>query len=74
DSANVPNVKTLTSLNNKLPNNSLYHIDPDNKGYLVETDPSFTNKNKWLSSNYLLEALGQDPDKIHYFALSETMH
>ncbi|KES11844.1 hypothetical protein SASC598P14_001210, partial [Snodgrassella alvi SCGC AB-598-P14] len=33
DSANVPNVKTLTSLNNKLPNNSLYHIDPDNKGY-----------------------------------------
>ena len=64
DSANVPNVKTLTSLNNKLPNNSLYHIDPDNKGYLVETDPAFTNKNKWLSSNYLLEALGQDPEKI----------
>ena len=64
DSANVPNIKTLTSLNNKLPNNSLYHIDPDNKGYLVETDPAFTNKNKWLSSNYLLEALGQDPEKI----------
>ena len=64
DSAKVPSIKTLTSLNNKLPNNSLYHIDPDNKGYLVETDPAFTNKNKWLSSNYMLEALGQDPEKI----------
>ena len=64
DSAKVPSIKTLTSLNNKLPNNSLYHIDPDNKGYLVETDPAFTNKNKWLSSNYMLEALGQDPEKL----------
>ena len=64
DSAKVPSIKTLTSLNNKLPNNSLYHIDPDNKGYLVETDPAFTNKNKWLSSNYMLEALGQDPERI----------
>ncbi|NUF09849.1 hemagglutinin repeat-containing protein [Snodgrassella sp. ESL0324] len=64
EGAKVPSIKTLINLNTKLPNSSFYHIDPDNKGYLIEADPAFTNKNKWLSSNYMLEALGQDPEKL----------
>ncbi|MFX9231867.1 S-layer family protein, partial [Acinetobacter baumannii] len=30
-------------------------------GYLIETDPNFTNYNQWLSSDYMLNALGLDP-------------
>jgi hypothetical protein len=29
--------------------------------FFVETDPQFTNYRQWLSSNYLLAALGLDP-------------
>ncbi|NUE66648.1 filamentous hemagglutinin N-terminal domain-containing protein, partial [Snodgrassella sp. ESL0253] len=57
-------IKTLTDTNTRLPNNSLYHINPDNNGYLVETDPAFTNMKKWLGSDYMLSALGQDPNKM----------
>ncbi|NUE67758.1 S-layer family protein, partial [Snodgrassella sp. ESL0253] len=57
-------IKTLTDTNTRLPNSSLYHINPNNNGYLVETDPAFTNKQKWLGSDYMLSALGQDPNKM----------
>ena len=42
-----------------LPDNSLFHVlapTPTTR-YLVETDPHFTNKRQWLSSDYLLRRL-----------------
>ncbi|PIT20846.1 hypothetical protein BGI36_07700, partial [Snodgrassella communis] len=57
-------IQTLTDINTRLPNSSLYHTNPNNSGYLVETDPAFTNKHKWLGSDYMLSALGQDPNKM----------
>ncbi len=48
-----------------LPNSSLFAIAPNNKGYLIETDPAFTDYRKWLGSGYMLAALQQDPNHIH---------
>lgn len=48
-----------------LPENSLYHLNPDSTaGYLIETDPAFTNKKKFLSSDYMYDQLRWDPGHI----------
>lgn len=48
-----------------LPEASLYKINPDSpKGYLVETDPKFTDPKLWLSSDYMLEALRNNHDNM----------
>lgn len=39
------------------------HPEPGAK-YLIETDPAFTDKKRFLSSDYMLEQLKWDPDKI----------
>ncbi len=45
----------------QLPVSSLYQIDPQAKaGYLVETDPRFTNGKAWLASDYMQNQLGVD--------------
>ncbi|WP_413784432.1 hemagglutinin repeat-containing protein [Acinetobacter sp. ACIN00229] len=55
-------IRTVNTNNVKVANNALYRTGVDSKaGYLVETDPSFTNYNQWLSSDYMLSALGLDP-------------
>ncbi|WP_373357803.1 hemagglutinin repeat-containing protein [Acinetobacter lactucae] len=55
-------IRTINNNNIKVANNALYRTGADSKaGYLVETDPSFTNYNQWLSSDYMLSALGLDP-------------
>ncbi len=47
-----------------LPTVSLYRIRPENYGGpLIETDPQFTQYGNWLTSNYMLEQLGLDPQK-----------
>ncbi|MCT4706081.1 hemagglutinin repeat-containing protein [Enterobacteriaceae bacterium H16N7] len=44
-----------------LPDNSLYQFHPaPDAGYLVETDPRFTNEKKWLSGDYMQDALQTD--------------
>ena len=49
--------KTIT-----LPSNALYSTSKDSQAqYLVETDPAFSNYKNWLSSDYMLSALGLDP-------------
>jgi len=54
-------VRTLSS-GPQLPASSLYTINAGNPNApLVETDPAFTNYGKWLSSDYMLTALGLDP-------------
>ena len=57
-------IQSQNSSLSKLPNSSLYHINPNNNGYLIETDPAYTNMHKWLSSDYMLSALGHDPSKM----------
>ncbi|WP_211455204.1 hemagglutinin repeat-containing protein [Collimonas antrihumi] len=45
-----------------LPNSQLFPITQNpNAGYLIETDPKFTNYGNFISSNYMLERLGIDP-------------
>ncbi|MDF7676394.1 filamentous hemagglutinin N-terminal domain-containing protein, partial [Neisseriaceae bacterium ESL0693] len=57
-------VSTLQPKPITLPDNSLYAVKPNNPGYLIETDPAFTNQKQWLGSDYMLSALGQDPQKM----------
>ncbi len=47
-----------------LPTSSLYRAAPETRGYLVETDPRFTNYKQWLSSDYLLKLLALDPQQM----------
>jgi hypothetical protein len=48
--------------NTRIPGNSLYQINPGNsKNYLIETDPRFASYGTWLTSDYMLAALGLDP-------------
>ena len=43
---------------------SLYTLHPETTAkYLVETDPAFTNKRNFLSSDYMYQQLQWDPDK-----------
>ncbi|WP_199027150.1 hemagglutinin repeat-containing protein [Ralstonia sp. ASV6] len=45
-----------------LPTNGLFHINPvPGPGYLIETDPRFTNRGIFISSDYMLGRLGIDP-------------
>lgn len=45
-----------------LPSNALFLSVKDSQAnYLVETDPAFANYKNWLSSDYMLNALGLDP-------------
>ena len=48
-----------------LPQASLYKINPEVSGqFLVETDPRFTQKSKWLSSDYMFKQLRNDPQNL----------
>ncbi|MGC9562207.1 filamentous hemagglutinin N-terminal domain-containing protein, partial [Brachymonas sp. M4Q-1] len=46
----------------RIPQSSLYHVNPEaGRSYLIETDPAFASYRQWLSSDYMLQALGLDP-------------
>ncbi|MBI0104888.1 hemagglutinin repeat-containing protein, partial [Gilliamella sp. W8145] len=48
-----------------LPDNSLYTVNKDPESlYLIETDRRFTNRKKWLSSDYMTNRIKTDPDVI----------
>ncbi|MEG9498218.1 hemagglutinin repeat-containing protein [Mannheimia indoligenes] len=61
----MPTIKThLADVN--LPQASLYKINPEaTNGYIVETDPKFTDRRKWLSSDYMFEQLRYNHDNVH---------
>ena len=51
--------------NVKLPSNALYQVVPDPRSrYLIETDPRFTNRRQWLSSEAMMAALGRTPGSV----------
>ena len=44
---------------------ALYHVHPESTAtYLVETDPAFTDRKKFLSSDYMYQRLKWDPNRI----------
>lgn len=51
----------FTSASVVLPQNSLYTNHIGEGRYIVETDPRFTDRRTWLSSDYMLNALSLDP-------------
>ena len=52
---NGQEIRTV-AFNGILPSNVLFNVANDpNANYIVETDPQYTNKKQFLSSNYLLE-------------------
>ena len=49
----------------RLPSSSLFTVNPAGDArYLVETDPRFTDRRQWLSSDYMLGALSVDPATV----------
>ncbi|STO92934.1 filamentous hemagglutinin outer membrane protein [Haemophilus pittmaniae] len=62
-SGKVNNIKThLPQIT--IPQASLYKVNPQGGSVLIETDPRFTQKSRWLSSDYMLKALRNDPKNI----------
>jgi filamentous hemagglutinin len=61
----IKNTVRMTSVNLNLPTSSLYSIHPQGSKYLVETDPRFTNRRQFLSSDYLLESLKYETQSVH---------
>lgn len=47
-----------------LPSSSLYRLNPETEGALIETDPAFTDRKKWLNSDYMFSALRSDPQNV----------
>ena len=48
----------------KLPTQAIYNIHPDIiANALIETDSAFTNRKKFVSSEYMLNALANDPER-----------
>ncbi|WP_174492312.1 hemagglutinin repeat-containing protein [Acinetobacter sp. Marseille-Q1623] len=55
-------VRTIAQDYLTLPSNALFSTNKDSQAtFLVETDPKFADYKNWLSSDYMLEALGLDP-------------
>ena len=49
-----------------IPDSSLYKLHPEEKAkYLIETDPAFTDKKTFLSSDYMYNQLLWDNDKVN---------
>ncbi|MFL6719148.1 MAG: hemagglutinin repeat-containing protein, partial [Burkholderiaceae bacterium] len=52
------------ALSQALPTSGLYRIEPQpERRYLVETDPRFTSYRSFISSDYLLQRLGIQPER-----------
>ncbi|WP_282295037.1 hemagglutinin repeat-containing protein [Stenotrophomonas sp. PS02289] len=46
------------------PSGSIFNVNPNSGSYLVETDPRFTDRQTWLSSDYLLKQMGFSADAL----------
>ena len=60
-----PTMIRTADVNTAIPNSSLFSVNPNGNGYLIATDPRFTDASKWLSSDFMLKALNLDPANIH---------
>ncbi|NBW50844.1 MAG: filamentous hemagglutinin N-terminal domain-containing protein, partial [Betaproteobacteria bacterium] len=57
----VKEERSSTPSGTSVPNSALFAASNNNR-YLIETNPAFTNRQIWLSSDYMLSALSVDPD------------
>ena len=65
DSSNDASKPTAGTNILALPTESLYRIHPENTAnYVVETDPQFTNKKAFLSSDYMYKEMKTKPENI----------
>ncbi|WP_295978316.1 hemagglutinin repeat-containing protein [uncultured Variovorax sp.] len=60
-SQTVPMVVRTSSPRIDISQASLFNLNGGPRGYLVEADPRFAGYRNWLSSDYLLNNIGQDP-------------
>jgi len=60
----TPMVVRTSAPDTRIPTASLFRTNPGPGGYLIETDPRFADYRQWLSSDYLLNALGFDPNSV----------
>ncbi|WP_229809836.1 hypothetical protein, partial [Formosimonas limnophila] len=60
-----PTLIKTGAVNTNMPNSSLFTVNPNAAGYLIETDPRFADYRQWLSSDFMLKALQTDPNTIH---------
>ncbi|QNK67635.1 hemagglutinin repeat-containing protein [Variovorax sp. PAMC26660] len=61
----IPMVVRTSTPSLAVPQASLFSTRPDpSSHFLIETDPRFANYRNWLSSDYLLNSLGLDPNNI----------
>ncbi|BEP54055.1 MULTISPECIES: hemagglutinin repeat-containing protein [unclassified Variovorax] len=60
----IPMVVRTSTPSVRVPNASLFNVQAGPGSYLIETDPRFANYRNWLSSDYLLNNLGLDPNNI----------
>ncbi|MDU8924523.1 filamentous hemagglutinin N-terminal domain-containing protein, partial [Pasteurellaceae bacterium LIM206] len=57
-------VRTV-EVDTRLPSQSLYKVNPMADSHvLIETDPNFTDRRKWLSSDYMYNALRSEHDRV----------
>ncbi|QEM81963.1 hemagglutinin repeat-containing protein [Halomonas binhaiensis] len=62
----TPEVVRTVSPELSVPTSSLFQLAPaTNADVLIETDPRFTDRREWLSSDYMLKAVQQDPTTSH---------
>lgn len=60
-----PTLIKTGAVNTNMPNSSLFTVNPNNAGYLIETDPRFADYRQWLSSDFMLASLNLDPALMH---------
>ncbi|TCP92076.1 filamentous hemagglutinin [Cricetibacter osteomyelitidis] len=64
--ANDPLTENKNTQTATLPSSSLYKLNPNADSHvLIETDPAFTKRKNWLSSNYMYKALRAEHDNVH---------
>ena len=64
-STTVTMVVRTSTPNTTIPSVSLFRTHPESSSrYLIETDPRFANYRSWLGSDYMLNALGLDPNNM----------
>lgn len=61
---NSPDRIAMGSPDITAPTGSIFNVNPNSGSYLVETDPRFTDRQTWLSSDYLLKQMGFSADAL----------
>lgn len=66
DEIQKPDVVRTTEPDIRLPDNSLFTVRPgSDSGYLIETDPNFTQRKKWLGTDYMQQMMLSDHNNMH---------